>query len=88
METIPSTELIRSIGKWQDRAAQEAVTVTRNGRERFVMLPIGEYRRLKSRDREALRLEQLSDEDMAAIAEGAKAENYAFPETLEDMADR
>ncbi len=67
METIPSTELIRSIGKWQDVAAQKPIAVTRNGRERFVMLPYGEYQRLISRDREALKLEQLSEHDVADI---------------------
>jgi hypothetical protein len=45
----------------------EAVTITRNGRDRLVLLRASEYERLKSRDRRVVRLEDFSDEDMALI---------------------
>ena len=65
---VPAAEFQRNIGTYQDRALTEPVFVTRNGRERTVLLSVDEYRRLKRRDREALAVEQLSDADLDAIA--------------------
>jgi PHD/YefM family antitoxin component YafN of YafNO toxin-antitoxin module len=44
------------------------IFITRNGRPRTVLVSIEAYRRLKRRDREALRVEELSEGDLAAIA--------------------
>lgn len=68
MMIVPAAEFQRNIGAYQDRALTEPVFVTRNGRERTVLLSVDEYRRLKRRDREALAVEQLSDADLDAIA--------------------
>ena len=65
---VPASEFQRNIGTYQDRALTEPVFVTRNGRERTVLLSVEEYRRLKRRDREALAVEQFSDAELAAIA--------------------
>jgi len=65
---VPAAEFQRNIGTYQDRALTEPVFVTRNGRERTVLLSVDEYRRLKQRDREVLAVESLSDADLAAIA--------------------
>jgi hypothetical protein len=42
--------------------------VTRNGRERLVLLSAEEFRRLKRLDREALPVSALSQAELAAIA--------------------
>jgi hypothetical protein len=42
---------LRNIGRYQDIALVQPVAVTRNGRERTVMISIEEYNRLKRRDR-------------------------------------
>jgi prevent-host-death family protein len=68
METVSSADFQRRFGHYQDRALVEPVVVTSNGRERFVLLSAGEFRRLKRLDREALPVSALSDEDLAAIA--------------------
>jgi prevent-host-death family protein len=65
---VPAAEFQRNIGTYQDRALTEPVFVTRNGREKTVLLSVAEYQRLKRRDREALAIEELSDTDLAAIA--------------------
>jgi PHD/YefM family antitoxin component YafN of YafNO toxin-antitoxin module len=60
------------------------VAVTRNGRERTVMISTEEYQRLKRRDREVLGLEDFTDADLAAIAEAeAPPEAAAFNHELE-----
>jgi prevent-host-death family protein len=68
MRRVSSTEFQRKVGLYQDLALTEPLTVTRNGREKIVVLSAEEYRRLKSRDREVLRVEELSIEDLEAIA--------------------
>ena len=68
MEVTTSAEFQRKIGHYQDRALVEPVMVTRNGRERVVLISADEFKRLKRRDREVLRVEDLTDADLAAIA--------------------
>ncbi len=68
METTTSAEFQRKIGHYQDRALVEPVMVTRNGRERVVLISADEFKRLKRRDREVLRVEDLADADLAKIA--------------------
>lgn len=68
---VPAAEFQRNIGTYQDRALTEPVFVTRNGREKTVLLSVEEYRRLKRRDRDALAVEQFSDAELAAIAEAS-----------------
>jgi prevent-host-death family protein len=65
--TVSAAELQRNIGRYQDIALTQPVVVTRNGRERTVIISVEEYRRLKRYDREVLGLEDFSDEDLAAI---------------------
>jgi prevent-host-death family protein len=65
---VPAAEFQRNIGLYQDRALSEPVFVTRNGRERTVLISVEEYARLKQRDRTALRVEQLSQEEVEVIA--------------------
>lgn len=68
METTTSAEFQRKIGHYQDRALVEPVMVTRNGRERVVLISADEFKRLKRRDREVLRVEDLAEADLAKIA--------------------
>jgi prevent-host-death family protein len=68
MITISSAEFQRNFGVYQDKALTEPVTITRNGRERLVVVSADEYRRLRRRAREVLPVEALSDADLEAIA--------------------
>jgi prevent-host-death family protein len=68
MITVTAAEFQRHFGRYQDEALTQPVAITRNGRERLVMLSADEYRRLKRRDREVLRAGDLSDTDLEAIA--------------------
>jgi PHD/YefM family antitoxin component YafN of YafNO toxin-antitoxin module len=43
------------------------VVVTRNGRERTVMISSDEYQRLKRRDRQVLTLADFTEADIAAL---------------------
>jgi prevent-host-death family protein len=67
MITVSSAEFQRNFGVYQDKALTEPVAITRNGRERIVMVSADEYRRLKRRAREVLPVGALSDADLAAL---------------------
>ncbi|NOU21171.1 MAG: type II toxin-antitoxin system Phd/YefM family antitoxin [Methyloglobulus sp.] len=67
MITVSAAEFQRNIGRYQDVALTEPVAVTRNGRERIVILSVDEYQRLKKRDRQVMALEDFTEFDLEAI---------------------
>jgi prevent-host-death family protein len=75
MMKVPAAEFQRNIGRYQDLALKEPVAVTRNGRERTVMISIEEYQRLKRRDRQVMSLEDFTDADIAALEEARAPES-------------
>ena len=68
MITVSAAEFQRHFGRYQDEALVQPVAITRNGRERLVVLSTEEYRRLRRRSREVLRAGDLSDAELDAIA--------------------
>ncbi len=83
MVKVSAAEFQRNIGRYQDLALTQPVAVTRNGRERTVMISIEEYRRLKRRDRQVLELDEFTDEDIAAVeASRAPGSSKAFDHEL------
>jgi prevent-host-death family protein len=67
MVRVSSAEFQKNIGRYQDMALAQPVVVTRNGRDRTVVLSAEEYARLKKRDRRVMGIVDFSDEDIAAI---------------------
>lgn len=65
---VSTAEFIKNYGALADKALTEPVTITKNGRERLVMISADEYARLKRRDRQVVGLEDFSDEEMALIS--------------------
>lgn len=64
---IPASELQRNFGRYQDKALLEPLMITRNGRERLVILSIEEYRRLRQHERQALPVTALPDDLLEEI---------------------
>ena len=77
IETAPAAEVQRNFSRWQDKALIKPVGISRNGRPRLVMMSVEEYQRLKRRDRRVLGLEDLTDDDLAAIADAKVPDEYA-----------
>jgi len=67
MIRVSSTEFGKEIGRYQDAALSQPVIVTRNGRDRTVMISAEEYARLKRRDRQVCGVGELPDETVKAI---------------------
>lgn len=65
--SVTSAEFQKNFGRYREAAIREAVTITHHGRDSLVLLSADEYRRLKQRDREALLVAELTEQDIAAI---------------------
>ena len=74
--SITSAEFQRNFGLYQDKAMLQPLAITRNGRERLVIVAADEYRRLQRRARESLMVGELSDADLEAIAQAQVAPRY------------
>lgn len=68
MLTVSAAEFQRNFGRYQDEALLHPVAITRNGRERLVVISTEEYRRLRRRAREVLRPGDLTDAELEVIA--------------------
>jgi PHD/YefM family antitoxin component YafN of YafNO toxin-antitoxin module len=65
---VTTADFIKNYGTLADKALTEPVTITKNGRDRFVLVKAEEFERLKRRDRRVLTLEDYTDEELALIA--------------------
>jgi hypothetical protein len=83
MIRVSAAEFQRNIGRYQDMALVQPVAVTRNGRDRTVMISVEEYHRLKRRDRQVLELQDFTDADVAALEQTrAPDSSRAFDDEL------
>lgn len=83
MLKVSSAEFHKRLGLYQDLALSQAVAITRNGRDRTVLISVEEYQRLKRRDRDVLTLDDFTDADIAALeATRAPETSKAFDDEL------
>lgn len=68
MIRVSATEFGKEVGRYQDAALTEPVIVTRNGRDRTVMISAEEYFRLKRRDRRVVEIGDFAEDDLRRIA--------------------
>lgn len=82
--SVTSAEFQKNFGRYRETAIRQAVIITNHGRDSLVLLSAAEYRRLKRRDREALSVSELSDQDIEAIRTAEiPIETVAFDQELE-----
>ena len=67
MIRVSATEFSKEVGRYQDAALTQPVIVTRNGRDRTVMISAEEYARLKRRDREVFGAGELPEDTVEAF---------------------
>lgn len=68
MKTVRSVELQKNFGRLRDLALAEPVVITHYDRPSLVILSVTEYERMKRFDKRALRIDDLPDEDIEAMA--------------------
>ncbi len=76
--TVSAAEFHRNLGRYQDMALTAPVAITKNGRERTVLISAEEYERLKRRDRRAHLAGDLTDEQIEAIRNSKVPDEYAY----------
>jgi prevent-host-death family protein len=64
---VPASEFQREFGRLGGVAHREAVIVTSHDRDDVVLLSAEEYQRLRSLDRRAVHVSELSDEESAGL---------------------
>jgi len=74
--TLSASEFQDRVGEALDRSLSQPVLITKRGRPRNVVLSYDEYERLRARDRRAVRAEDLTDEDIAALEASEMAPGY------------
>jgi prevent-host-death family protein len=85
MKVVSTAEFIKNYGALADEALREPVTITKNGRDRLVVLSVEEYARLKRRDRRVVRTGDLPDADIERIAKAeVPVEHAHLDEELKD----
>jgi hypothetical protein len=70
MTRVSTAEFIKNYGTLADKALQEPVTITKNGRDRLVVIAAEEFERLKRRDRRVVKIEDWTEEEVALMAKG------------------
>jgi len=91
MVRVSAGEFGREVGRYQDMALTQPVIVTRNGRDRTVMISVEEYNRLKRRDRRVLVAWELPSEQLEAIrrveppAEANDVHSVAFGRNISNI---
>jgi PHD/YefM family antitoxin component YafN of YafNO toxin-antitoxin module len=82
---VSTADFIKNYGSLADQALVEPVTITKNGRDRLVVLSAAEYLRLKRRDRRVIRAEDITDEELALIEAAEVPAEFAYLDAeLED----
>jgi prevent-host-death family protein len=74
--TLSASEFQDRVGEALDRSLSQPVLITKHGRPRNVVLSYDEYERLSARDRRAVRAQDLTDEDIAALEASEMAPGY------------
>jgi len=83
---VSTAEFIKSYGTLADRALVEPVTITKNGRDRLVVISAEEYERLRRLDRRVITAGELTDEEVALIAKAEVPAEYSYLD--EELKDR
>ena len=74
---VTAAEFHRNIGAYQDMALTKAVTITKNGRDRTVLISAEEYTRLKRRDRRVIAAGELAERHVVALRAAKVPDQYA-----------
>jgi PHD/YefM family antitoxin component YafN of YafNO toxin-antitoxin module len=85
MFAVSDKDFADRLGFYTDKAMQRPIGITRRGTTDVVMLSLKEYERLKRRDREVVRTEDLDDATLEALRHvEAPAESIALNHLMDD----
>ena len=81
---VSSTEFLNRYGALSDKALSEPVTITRNGRDRLVLVSAEEFQRMSRYAPRARRIEELTDDELALIGEARVSAEHDYLNALLD----
>ncbi len=82
---VSTAEFIKNYGTLADKALTEPLTITKNGRDRFVLVEAGEFERLKRRDRKVVATSDMPEELLQLIMKSEMPAGYEhLDEELKD----
>lgn len=81
---VSSAEFLKKYGTLSDRALTEPVTITRNGRDRLVLVSAEEFERLRWASRRARTIEELSEAEVEAVVSGRMSPEHDHLNALVD----
>lgn len=81
---VSSAEFLKRYGAVSDRALNEPVTITRNGRDRLVLVSAEEFQRISRYAPRSRNIEDLSDEELNLIGKSRMASEHDHLNTLLD----
>jgi PHD/YefM family antitoxin component YafN of YafNO toxin-antitoxin module len=85
---VSSAEFLKKYGALSDKALSEPVTITRNGRDRLVLVSAEEFQRMSRYAPRARRIEELTDDELAMISEArVSAEHDHLNALLDDYGE-
>lgn len=64
---VSAKDVANRFGFYTDEAMQRPIGIQRHGTTRIVMISLKEYERLKRRDRQVIRTEDLDDDTLNAV---------------------
>lgn len=81
---VSSAQFLKQYGALSDKALTEPVTITRNGRDRLVLVSAEAFERLRGATRRARSIEELEEDEIALIARAEAPTEYADLDALLD----
>lgn len=86
MSVVPAAEVQKDFGQYREAALEEPVIVTANGKPSVAIISVEEYERLKSLDRRVLRLDDMTDAEIEAMAAAEIPPELSY--SLDDIPER
>jgi prevent-host-death family protein len=74
---VTASEFQRAFDAWTEKAAEEPVTITKEGRDHLVLLSADEYARLKRRERQVGLAAELPEEWAEAVRNAKVPDAFA-----------
>ena len=81
---VSSAEFLKRYGALSDSALTEPVTITRNGRDRLVLVSAAEFERLRRYAPRSRSIDEITDAELAMIARARAPEEHAHLNALID----
>jgi prevent-host-death family protein len=81
---VSSAEFLKRYGALTDVALSEPVTITRNGRDRLVLMSAEAFEQMSRYAPRARRIEELTDEELAMVDKARVSSDHSHLDALLD----